>query len=105
MIAVALSPGLVRGAGDARRVAVPAGATMVRFELEADPSLDGVHRAILRTAEGTEAWSQRLVVQRGAPRPLVLEIPARLLGTNDYELVLEPIGGGAPLSYAFGVVR
>jgi len=102
-----LTSGLTRSPGQWPRLLIPKGTERVRLQLEqARWGLYPAYRATISTAEGTQVWGGHLGPSAG--KTLILEIPARVLPTADYELVLTgvpPQGPPAELAtYDFGVV-
>jgi hypothetical protein len=110
--AILLRPGLTREfAGTTPQVQVPAGAETVEFDLQI-PAWDySSYYAVLRTAGGSELWSQALLAQSGrAAEPTVrISVPASLLEAGDYQFFLSgerPIHRRTPLaSYNFRVPK
>jgi hypothetical protein len=93
VVAVSISPILVRGAGKASTVAVGPGTDFVRLLLQqgerGEQSLGG-GRAIVRTVAGREVWRGQAMRAAGAPRKELarVEIPAALLTPDDYIIEL-----------------
>lgn len=97
-----LLPGALRAGGDMVRVAVPRGERdIVRLSLVLETSGSGPFQAVLTTAEGqTVTVRNRLASHRNGQTKVVLEVPARLIQTGDYQVKLsrktdgqtEPIG-------------
>ena len=105
VIAVALAPGLTRAAGERRRVRVPGDAGSVKLDLNLGAATLGAgRRLVVRTADGDEIWSEALAGAAGA-RAISAQVPARLLATADYEIVVTGTANQRPLTYSFTVVR
>jgi hypothetical protein len=112
VVALALSPGLVRGGEGATRVELTPTVDALRLTLALPagaPAADR-YRVALVDADGIERWSQ------GGLRPasvagtsvLRVDVPAAALPEGDYELALavETAAGSEPVAdYAFGVLR
>lgn len=109
VFALALAPGLTRGADQPRRIALPPEATVVRLQLDVPKASRSPHyRAALRTAEGESIWTGSGPWPGASGRVLVLEIPARALKEADYELTLAAEGtrGVEEIAeYYFGILR
>jgi hypothetical protein len=84
---LALVAGLTRGEGEANRLVVPKGAGAVRLEFPLGAGGYREVRVSLRTVEGREVWAGPVRPARGG-RSAALTLPARLLPTDDYLLVL-----------------
>ena len=85
-----LLPGTLRGSGEMARVALPRGERdLVRLSLVLETPGPGPFQAELATAEGqTVTVRNRLAPHRNGQTKVVLEIPARLLQTGDYQVKL-----------------
>lgn len=86
-----LAPGLLRGA-ESKRLAIPADAQTVRFQLLAEPvSGASSYRASVRTPEGTEVWSEGSLKAQAADSGSIvgLNVPAGLVATGEYVIRLE----------------
>jgi len=85
-----LTPGLVRDEKGVPQLRVPTREGTVQLELELEAAQPGPYRVVLRTLDGLEIWSQdREVTGRARPNSAVLlRVPARLLGPDDYHLIL-----------------
>jgi hypothetical protein len=111
-VSFALSAGALRDIEGAKRLAIPRGAEMVQLQPDFDD--DGEYksyRAVLKTAEGEEVWSQGMLQARttDAGKTVLLNVPALVFGENDYILTL--IGVTADKvpevveSYSFSVIK
>jgi hypothetical protein len=86
-----LRAGLVRGADDAAKLNVPAGASTIRLQLELAPAEDyRTYRAELRTAAGALITGEDMLRAevRGQSKSLGLDVPAQRLAAGNYELAL-----------------
>ena len=111
LVAVTLTPGLVRDAGEMKRVAIPTSADAVELRLELGSADYESYRALLRTDEGREVLTsgQLKAETIGSGKFVVLSFPARLLNQSDYQVKLSGINtDGNPediSSYYFRVVK
>lgn len=111
VIALALSPGLLRGGGATPSVTVPAsGEATLRLTLRVPPR--GRHEryaAALENAEGLTVWSGAVAPSAAAERSAVtLDVPARLVPEGDYEVVLRGLtatGSVEVAAYPLRVLR
>jgi hypothetical protein len=93
VVAVSISPILVRGADKASSLAIGPGTDIVRLLLQSgergERSL-GRGRAIVRTVAGREVWRGPAASPAGSPRNELarVEIPAALLRPDDYIIEL-----------------
>ncbi len=90
-----LSPDLVRSAGEAHRLVLTRGTDTVRLRLalKADDSYQS-YRASLQTVEGKDIWgrpARSAQSSRSGAKAVTLQLPARLLPTGDYILMLSGI--------------
>jgi hypothetical protein len=89
VLALLLSPGLIRGGGETKRLVLPPGVEHVRLRLELTGDLSSTYRAVLMNSEGNEIYTRTALRARGGARPVItLSIPARILAEDDYELRL-----------------
>lgn len=111
VIALWLTPGLVRGGGATKRLALPPEARQVRLQLELTGGAYSRYRAVLLNSDGNELWRRAGLPARldAARRVVVLNIPARLLAEDDYELKLTGVdAAGQPTradSYYFTILK
>lgn len=89
-VALTLTPGLVRGSGDTKKISVPPGAREVRVRLDLAESSHPGYRADVKTLDGREVWSGRRLRAAGG-KFVQVNIPARLLGPDDYQIVLSGV--------------
>ena len=87
-----LATGVLRSEGSLARIAVPAGAQIVRLRLAVDdrPSLE--YRATLRDAEGDEVCAISRLRADPAGSSVTVVLPADVLPRGDYQLTLSPAG-------------
>src|SRR5262249_50625374 len=92
VVAMTLTPGLVRSQGDVRTLQIPANATGVRFRLEHEASGYSRYRVVLKTVDGREIWRQAAITSTDLSS-VTVTLPARSLSADDYVLTLS---GGRP---------
>jgi hypothetical protein len=111
VVALLLTPGLLRGGGETKRLVLPQGATQAQLRLEVSGGDHSSFRAVILNADGKEIWSRAGLRAQGdgARRAVILNIPARLLAEDDYELKLMGLGrAGEPErigSYYYTVLK
>jgi hypothetical protein len=94
-----LLPGTTRGSDELQRLQIPANANAVRLELALKRgTASAKYRAILRTADGREVWSQDGLVSEG--RSVVLTVPASVLPRDEYILSLQGATPSGEFEYA-----
>ena len=104
MIALALSPGLVRGEGGMPRATLPAsGEALLRLTLKLPARARGPLSALLASPDAISIWSGPAAPADGGR--VAVEIPGRSLQEGDYELVLSGRDSVEVASYAFRVLR
>ena len=114
ILSFALSPVLVRGAGEPQQLTIARGTDLVRLRLRVEPD-DARNftawQARLRTVDGAPVWdgpSVRLQAGRGGPT-VTAGIPAGRLAAGDYILTLSGVGRAGDAEeynrYFFRVVR
>lgn len=85
-VAVALSSGLTRGAGELTRVRITQDTGLVRFQIDPGPEPYAAYRVTMHDVGGNEIWSQSnltsVSVEGGTA--LVIVLPAELLTDGDY---------------------
>jgi hypothetical protein len=86
-----LATGVLRSEGALSRIAVPAGAQLVRLRL-ADDRRYGEYRARLLDAEGEELWSVSRLRADPDGSNVTVVLPADVLPRGDYQLTLGPAG-------------
>jgi hypothetical protein len=98
IISFLLTPGLVRGTGDAKRLIIPAGARQVRLQVNfgvADYDSFGV---IIKTVDGRAIWSKAGL--RAQPmdsgKTIAVPVPAGAFTTEDYILTLTGSNAAGP---------
>jgi hypothetical protein len=104
VIALALSPGLVRGGGGMQRATLPAsGEAILRITLRLPAGARGPFSALLASPDGISIWSGQ--AEPAAGGRATVEIPGRSLQEGDYELVLSGRDSVEIASYTFRVLR
>jgi hypothetical protein len=94
VIALALSPGLVRGAGKTPQVTLPAaGEATLRLTLLLPAARrEERYAAVLQSAEGLTVWSgAATAVTADGKRVVLLEVPAGNVPEADYEVLLRAL--------------
>jgi anti-sigma-K factor RskA len=110
-VAMLLSPGLIRGGGETKRLVLPSDTDQVRLMLTVTGNTSNNYRVVLMNSEGKELWSrQGLTTHRDGTRiVLACSIPSRLIAEADYELKLSGLDdAGRPErtdSYYFTVLK
>jgi hypothetical protein len=98
-VAVALTPGLVRGAGEIKRVTIPPDVSTVQLQLGLARDEYQSYQAVVLTDEGGEIFvadKLKPVTAAGA-RAIAFDLPARLLSSGDYQVKLSGLAdGGEP---------
>jgi hypothetical protein len=90
-VELALASGIERNTGDPRRLRIPMGVSLVKLQLELDPSVSHrSYRVELTTAGGAQVWVRGgLTAQRADwGRFITLILPTRALQAGEYELIL-----------------
>jgi hypothetical protein len=96
VVAVTLSPIVVRSVDETSSVILPPGVDLVSLTLEGvgqSASTTGV-RAVVRTVEGREVWGGDAVSTAVAASQARFEIPANLLPPDDYIVTVYGLAGG-----------
>jgi hypothetical protein len=94
IVELALASGIERNTGDPRRLRIPTGVSLVKLQLELDPSINHrSYRAELNTASGVQVWVRGgLTAQRADwGRFITMMLPARALQAGEYELILRGV--------------
>lgn len=106
LLALALAPGLARAAGSdlpTVRITDPTATIELTLELPAQLN-EPVGFASIRTPDDKQVWSGP--VERSAPGPVVVRVPANVLPADDYEVRLHAAAGLPALAeYYFGTRR
>lgn len=112
MTSFVLIPRLTRDQGEAKRLIILPGVSLVQFQLSLSKRDEyGSYRAVLRTASGDEVWSQIGIKahRQGSGKTVLLQIPARLLARRDYVLTLSGVTASGEVEdlndYSFRVVE
>jgi hypothetical protein len=106
-VAFVLLPGAVRDSGESTRLLISRQVELVKLTIELARAAEyKTCRAVLRTAEMEQVWSENV---RPDIRALELNLPARLIPSGDYILSVEGTTPGGEVeaqpSYTFRVVR
>lgn len=86
-----LSPVLTRDGGSSQKVAVPANADVVKFELKVEQSDFSAYHAALETVEGNQVWKSYKIKPQKGKNVINVSIPAKLLKRADYILALKGV--------------
>lgn len=112
MTSFVLIPRLTRDQGEAKRLIILPGVSLVQFQLSLSKRDEyGSYRAVLHTASGDEVWSQIGIKahRQGSGKTVLLQIPARLLARRDYVLTLSGVTASGEVEdlndYSFRVVE
>jgi cell division protein FtsL len=111
IISLILTPGLVRGAGDARRLIIPPEARRVRLRAIFGRGDYDTYEVVIKTVGGAAIWRKSgLKAQSGSSgKVLVIQAPAELFITEDYILTLNGLTAGGPAEniaeYSFSVSK
>jgi anti-sigma factor RsiW len=107
----ALSPGLVRGEGEARKLVITPSIQTVKLRADLRESDYPSYRAALRTVEGKQVLNRSGLkpTSEGTLKKVVVTVPARQLEDEDYILTLSGVAVGGAVEdvgeYSFSVVR
>jgi hypothetical protein len=108
VVALALSPGLLRGQGSTRTLELPPGTRLVRLDLDVQTAVPERCHVTVTTVEGTIVL-RAPVPNRPSPTTVQIDIPADSLSAGDYILTLSADAGqGVPEGVAdffFRVVK
>jgi hypothetical protein len=111
IIALTLTPGLLRSNAEQKTLTIPRGPHLVRLQLDLDKQTYESYLASLETAEGIRVWSKeglKTMPERGGST-VVLELPSSLLNNKDYILKLRGARSGGVVediaAYGFRVVK
>ena len=96
VVSLALWPGISRGGGTRSKLVVPQAAQRVRLQIGVEP--EDVYRSFrveLRAPAGAPAWTQANMTARRVRggRAVILNLPASILRTGEYELALKGVTG------------
>ncbi|MGB7926470.1 MAG: hypothetical protein WCF57_24745 [Pyrinomonadaceae bacterium] len=109
--AVTLTPGVVRDAGEMKRVAIPSTADGAQLRLELATDDYQSYRAALQTDAGREIFARDSLKSEttGDGKFVVLSLPSKLLTDGDYQVKLKGATAGGGLeeigSYYFRVTK
>lgn len=83
-----LTPGLSRDIDSTKRLTIPSGITQLRLQLKLKrPGTYQSYQAVLQTLDGAQLWQRTL--PRSASQAVTVTLPAKLLPSGDYLLVLK----------------
>ena len=105
-LAFALTSGAVRESGEMKKISVTPGLRELRIRLDLPAGDYRNLSAAVETVEGREVLPRRGL--RGGAGFVTLRIPARLLGPDDYRIVLSsvgPSGESEEINYYFRVLK
>jgi hypothetical protein len=108
---ITLTPGVVRDAGELKRVAIPTGAEGAQLRLELASGEYQSYSAVLQTDDGREVFTgDNLKAEAtGSGKVVILSFPSRLLTQGDYQVKLRGLTTGGALedlgSYYFRVIK
>jgi hypothetical protein len=97
IVALTLTPGVLRSGAEQKKLIMPPEPSLVRLRLDIEGQSYESYLATLETAEGRRVWSQGglRTISEGKVRVVVLELPSRLLGNQDYIVELRGVRSGA----------
>lgn len=103
-----LTPGLVRGTGEAKRNVIPASARDVNLQLSFNDEQYERYDVVITNVEGREIWRKDAgkPQSRNGGKTIAVRVPAALFKTNDY--IVNVIGTDSSdkvARYAFSVLR
>jgi hypothetical protein len=111
IVSLILTRGVPSGEGKSARLIVPAAADVIRLELDVGKgSAHRSYRAVIRTPEGDQAWGRGGLCAgaAGSVSALIVEIPAKVLPTGEYTLILSGSTGAGDTEdvadYSFSIV-
>lgn len=95
VVAVTISPVLVRGASESAAITIGTNTDIVRIQMRGEPG-EGLDRgrAVIRTVAGREVWRGPVSPMSGSPRQALarVDVPAPTLQPDDY--IVELFGTG-----------
>ena len=106
-----LTPDLIRGAGEAKRLSIPRGADLVQIQIDLKPDSEKSYRAVVETADGRRVWSNGSLKARRykSHNSIRFRLPASFFTKRDYILTLSAVNADAGLEgvgeYYFQVVK
>ena len=97
IFALTLTPGVLRSGAEQKTLVLPRGRSLVRLRLDIEGQSYESYLVTLETAEGRKVSSQEglRTMSAGKMRMVVLELPSRLLGNQDYIVELHGVRSGA----------
>lgn len=90
-VSFVLTPGLVRDIEGTKRLIIPQNTQSVKLQLDLEnEDVYKSYRAVLKTAEGDEIWSQNMLKARqtDSGNAIILDLPSLIFSNNDYMLIL-----------------
>lgn len=109
-IVVDLSSGILRGAGEIKRITIAPGVSTVRLRLEMVRDEYQSYHAAVEAEEGAEVFVARKLKPEATAggRTVAFDLPARLLSSGDFQVKLSGVSAGDELEsigkYYFRVV-
>jgi hypothetical protein len=99
VMAIVMTPGLVRDASGMKTLNIPADTDFLRFELKLDQDPFSHYRVSLQTAGGDELWGLGLLKPSSTSigKTIVFDLPASKVQQRDYVLLLQGKSAGTKL--------
>jgi hypothetical protein len=98
-IVVTLAPGMVRGAGELKRITLAPDVSTVQLQLELARDEYQSYQVVVQTVEGGEVFAadklQPVTVARG--RAVAFDLPARLLSSGDFQVKLSGLAASGEM--------
>ena len=97
IISLILTPGLVRGGGDVKRLIITAETRQVRVQVSFRQGEYESFSVVIRTVEGRAIWSKSGLKSqsKGPSKVVIFQAPPGVFATGDYILTLSGINGAA----------
>jgi hypothetical protein len=87
VVAVVLTPGLIREGGEIKRISIPPGTETVQLRLQLSAVNYQSYRVVLLRSEGAEVWSrENLKPDKAGEKFLRVDLPAKTLRRDDYQI-------------------
>jgi len=98
LISLILTPGLVRGSGDAKRLLISPDTRLVRLQVRFARGEYDSYSVVIRTVSGSEVWTKAglKASQGSAGKVVIVQMPAGSFKTEDYILSLSGQSGSTP---------
>jgi len=95
IISLILTPGLVRGTGDAKRLIITPEVRQVRLQVKFARGDYESYGVVIRTVEGRAIWSKSglKAKSKGPGKVVTFQAPAGMFATEDYILTLSGLNG------------